>query len=67
MGGVRHLGTKISRNLLKKEEKYILVSYFHFRKKNKNKKTITTPSCSGPIPAQNSMPKIDFNYSHCFS
>ena len=44
------------------------------------KKTNTTPSCSGPIPAQktrghsvlgvvfsHTMHKMDFHYSHCFS
>ena len=44
-----------------------------------NNETSTMPSCSGPIPAQkswdnsvlavvfsNTMPKMDFHYSHCF-
>ena len=53
---------------------------FFFIIKNKNKKTSTTPSCSGPILAQKSlgnsvlrvvsshtMPKMIFHYSHRFS
>ena len=48
--------------------------------KQNKQKTSTTPSCSGPIPAQKSrcksvlgvlfsdtMPKMDFHYSHRFS
>ena len=59
-----------------KHEKAKLLTLDHMGTpfKNEKNKTSTTPSCSGPIPAQkigvvfsHTKPKMDFHYSHCFS